>query len=403
MTRLPVRLLVFVLALGTTGALGYHAFRLDLSIGGALDAARRSEQAVSSTRLTLSSLEATIRAMVAPGQSVSVWAAEAERQFDLVRDLLIGLDAGEPGGAETSLAGALDSVDRLAATVRRVRELMGGDQERVASGLVFRDARAMVADLDQQVERTGTRARTRHAASLAALRQEQALVAGGIVAVWLVAAVLLLPAARRPETSRAADDGHASTGDGASTDLRPAPAVELAARTFEPAAADGSPTVESLARTAEVCAELARLQEVDGLAPLVARAAEALEAKGLIVWIAGPTGMELFPAATHGYDPHVVARLGGIPRGAANLTAAAFRELAVQGSPGRDGSVAALAAPLVGPSGAVGVLSAELREGANLTPATRALAAIVAAQLASLLGAQPVVTDDTRPAQQANA
>jgi hypothetical protein len=93
----------------------------------------------------------------------------------------------------------------------------------------------------------------------------------------------------------------------------------------------------------------------------------------------------LVPAATSGYDERLVSRIGSISRDDENLTAKAFRETASRTSKARQGSAAAMAVPLVAPSGAVGVLSAELRESPDVDAQQLAIATIVAAQLSMLL------------------
>lgn len=402
MTRLPLRLLVIVLALGATGALGHRAFLIDLDIGASLDAARRSDQAVSSARLELSGLEATLRALVAPGQRPRAWEAEGGRRLDELRELLIALD--DASHADHPLAGALDTVDRLAATERRVRDYAAGDQALLASDLVFNEARDIIATLDQQVGRAGSLARGRHAAVLSSLRQEQGLLVGGLVAVWLFASILLLPAGRRRDMPEGPADVELAASDHASTGT-PDTSVRVRDTAHETHAASAEPVAaQPLAAVASLCTDLARVADGNEIAGLLERTSNVMDASGVIVWVAGPTGMELFPVAQHGYEARVFGRIGSIRRDAANLTAAAYREASLRSSAAFGTSAAALAAPLVGPNGPVGVLSAELRNGPDVAPAAAALATILAAQLATLVGSIPGATsDEAPPAHQANA
>lgn len=397
MSRMPLRFLVILLALGATGALGYYAFRADLAIGASLDAARRSEQAVAGARLSLASLDATMRALVAPGQRTATWTEEAGRQLDRVREQLIALEGPGPEGAAHPLDGALDAVDRLAAVQQRVVEYVDDDQWRLAGDLVFNDARNILAGIDQQVERTGTLERGRHAAALAALRQEQGLQVGAIVGAWLFAAIVLLPVARATRADAPASAAHATFGNLESD----APPEIAAAASAPPTAATASDAVD-LDRVAALCADLARVTDSREIEALLARAAAALNASGVIVWVADAGGTALFPVASHGYDARIVARLGSIPRDATNLTAAALRDGALHTSPARESTAAAIAAPLTGPGGVGGVLSVELSHGVDLAPAAGHLSTIVAAQLATLVGARAdAVADEAPPAQQA--
>jgi hypothetical protein len=125
-------------------------------------------------------------------------------------------------------------------------------------------------------------------------------------------------------------------------------------------------------------------QEVSAL---LARAATLLNAAGIVLWMKSDGGHELAPAAATGYDDRLVARLGRLSRDADNVTAAAFREASARISVARGGAAAALAVPLLSPTGPVGVLSAEIRDVPEVDTQRQALAAILAAQLSMLLGA----------------
>lgn len=402
MTRLPFRLLVIVLALAATGGLGYRAFRVDLSIGATLDATRRAEQAVAATRLTLAGLDTTLRSIVAPGQRTRVWAEEAERQLNKAREQLMALESAAPADGDHPIDGALDRVDQLAASAERIRSYVEGDQSLLASDIVFNEARGLVTGLDEQVGRAGSLERGRQAAALSSLRQEQGLLVGGIIAVWLFTAILLLPAGRATQpASPEAGAAHATFGD-LGTGAAHVPEAAAVATAPPVSSAPAAPAV--LASAAALCTDLARVTDSTEVTRLLERAADVLEASGVIVWVAGPTGVELFAVGSHGYDERMFARIGAIHRDAANLTAAAFREGSLRTSAALGSSAAAIAVPLIGPSGVVGVLSAELRESVDLTPSASALATIVAAQLATLVGSMPVAaSDEAPPAQQANA
>ena len=66
---------------------------------------------------------------------------------------------------------------------------------------------------------------------------------------------------------------------------------------------------------------------------------------------------------------------------------------------GDDTKSGALAVPLLTANSCVGVLSAELREGWESSEAVQATAAIMAAQLATLLSADPPADTATSPAE----
>ena len=141
-----------------------------------------------------------------------------------------------------------------------------------------------------------------------------------------------------------------------------------------------------LEAAARLCTDFGKIADSTELAALLDRAAGVLGASGIIVWLASPDRRELFPAAAAGYDARMIARIGSTPRDASNLTAAAFRDGVVRTSAAMGPSSAAIAAPLMTPQGAVGVLSAELRDVIDVDADRIALTTIFAAQLATLLG-----------------
>jgi hypothetical protein len=159
------------------------------------------------------------------------------------------------------------------------------------------------------------------------------------------------------------------------------PARQPAAISPKPAAA-----ALDLPGVAALCTDLSRAIDTRALPPALERAAKLLDASGLVIWVADPDGRELLPVMAHGYPQNLVTRLGTIPRDAENVTAAAFRTGLVQTVKADTISHGAIAAPLLTPAGPVGVMAAEVLNDGERREATRAAAAIVAAQLATLVG-----------------
>jgi hypothetical protein len=155
-----------------------------------------------------------------------------------------------------------------------------------------------------------------------------------------------------------------------------------------------SPSTYSTARlvgpvlrsAAELCTNLGRVSDVDELRRLVAQAADLMDASGLIVWMIAPGATELRAALSHGYPAEMMSRLSALPRSADNAAARAFRSGQLQIVLARPGSSnGAIVAPLLTANGCVGVISAEIRGGAETSDSVQAFAAIVAAQLAGAL------------------
>jgi hypothetical protein len=169
--------------------------------------------------------------------------------------------------------------------------------------------------------------------------------------------------------------------------------VKPAARGPDKPAADidraGASPID-LTRAAELCVDLARVSDTEQIPALLERASRLLDASGIVLWIADPEGRELVPTVAHGYPAATMVRLGAIPRTADNATAAAFREGQVRTVSSDTLTSGAIVAPLVVPGGCVGVMAAEVRDGREQRDEVRAVAAILAAQLATLIGVAPV-------------
>ena len=170
----------------------------------------------------------------------------------------------------------------------------------------------------------------------------------------------------------------------------------------EPVAADITPpeTVSVRARGAGVdfnavaglCAQLARAHDVRDVTPVLEQSASVLNAIGLILWMADPLGYELMPVFSSGYAPEMTAQLGRVSRDSDNAIAIAFRTAEARVVDGTDMATGAVAVPLVTPTGCVGVLGIELRDGGERLECVRAAATILAAQLSMLVGV-PALAD----------
>ena len=88
-----------------------------------------------------------------------------------------------------------------------------------------------------------------------------------------------------------------------------------------------------------------------------------------------------------GYSDRLLARLPRVGRETDNATAAAFRSAQTCVVKSRDLANGAVVAPMVTSGGCVGVLAIELQHGREQKESVRALATILAAQLARVVGA----------------
>jgi len=152
-----------------------------------------------------------------------------------------------------------------------------------------------------------------------------------------------------------------------------------------------------LKAAADLATDFGRVQDLGDLKQLIARAAALTEASGVVVWLGNSQGGDLRPVLTHGYSPAVVTRLAPVPRSANNAAAAAYRSGTLQVVPSQPFSSGAIVAPILGPEGCIGALSAEFR-GAEASEPVQAFAAIVAAHLAGVLGASTSEVTESRTA-----
>jgi hypothetical protein len=152
-----------------------------------------------------------------------------------------------------------------------------------------------------------------------------------------------------------------------------------------------------LRAAADLCTDFARLMDAQEMPALLERVARLLDATGFIVWMADADGQHLRATLAHGYAAHTLVRLPAIPRAADNATAAAFRHAEMQVVRTNGMSPGAIVVPILGASGCIGVMAAEVRHGREASESARALARIVAAQLGNVIGT-PAAQAESDPA-----
>lgn len=161
----------------------------------------------------------------------------------------------------------------------------------------------------------------------------------------------------------------------------PAAAPEPSQRAAQHAPSDVQPR---LAVFADACTNLSRVSDARELAPILARAAEALGATGLVVWAVDASGQQLMPVAVHGYADDVRARLPHVAVDMNIPLADAFRTGHHCVVPGAPATTGAIVVPLHSPKGCGGVLTLEFRDGSEQRELVLALSRILGVQLAML-------------------
>ena len=344
-------------------------------------AARAFETAAFTVQRQVLDLRAAQQAYVAAGQGDEFWITKVATAARAVRTAMDALkaDAGAPA-AQAAIDNAAGAFQDFEALDRRAREYARNGQKLLASDLIFADGLettgAVLASIEQarvaEVEARDASIRTARRAGLIALG------AAGLVGL----VVTLLLASREPGVSAAEREQSVPPSiAGAARSSPPDSAIEQRA----PPAPLPLPSLD-LGTVASLCTDLARVVDTRALPAILGRAATVLDAPGMVLWIADPDGRELSPIVTHGYSQQMVLRLGTILRDAENVTASAFRTSLIQTVDTDAVSNGAIAAPLVTPAGCVGVMAVEMLHEGEKDSLKLAAAAIVAAQLATLVG-----------------
>jgi hypothetical protein len=338
--------------------------------------------------VTAGDIASAQQAYVAPGQPEQPW---LERAAMLLPQYGEETAALRPLLQSTDAAAALDQADknfRSSVVVDgKARQYLQEEQSLLAADLIFSEGHDTIGALVTTLGGLRASEQTSATARIALVERQQWVTITLVAGLWLVGLMALVPLPR----SEFRDSGIAGLGFSSPEFRIPNP---------EPAAAPAPPASIDLAAAADVCSALARTADTASLRDVLARAAAVLDARGIIVWMGA--GEELFPALSYGYDERVIERLGPIARGASNATAEAWRTAQMRTVASDVMSHGAVAAPVSGIGGCVGVFAAEVRHGREDDPGTQAVAAMIAAQLASIVSAWPAASTPAEMAHSAS-
>ena len=398
--------LLFVAAL--CGA-GYQIFIAERRIGNERRAASAFDDLAWAVTVSIADLHAAQQAYVVEGQDASYWTAKASSDLDTLTTRLASLrqlSIAQP--AEGALTAAAEVIDTLRQVDARAREYTARGQRVMASDLIFTDGMELTTEAAGHMELARTREREMRGEAVQRQRQGQVMALAAAAGTGLLVVLLLLPAAGSSATQAVADaegppkraSAEPATGGDrlllTDFELEAESAVPLepdAVRAAEASEAPRSDPAEvkgpDLRTTAELCTDFGRVSDRRDLPVLLERAAQLLNASGIIVWIGEPSSHELRPALGYGYPPQVLARMGSVSRDADNATAAAYRAGRMQTVEGEGGSTGALVAPLITATSCIGVMAAEVRNGSESSEPVQAVATILAAQVASIVAPAP--------------
>ena len=349
----------------------------------------------------LADLRASQQAYVAAGQGVAFWMPKVATTLDAATTTIASLrQIAESSEARSALDEAWRTVAEFGAIDQRARDYLRTEQPLMAADVVFTEGGETALAAARQVEAARVAEHAALDASEAARRTQEALATAAAVSFAALVIMLLVPAGR---LEAASTDSLESSGSGWLTEAARsagAPASigdEFLLRASPGGPAPGVPSRPAgpvLKAAAQLCTDLGRVSDLDELRGLVARAADVMDASGLVVWLGDAAGGDLRPVIAHGYSNQVLARMPAVPRSADNAAAAAYRVGQLQIVLAHPGSVSgAVAAPLLSSAGCIGTLSAEIRGGGETSDSVQALATIFAAQLAGVIATTPEASE----------
>lgn len=393
-----VRTILLLLAVAAAGGAGFVVVTLEQRAAAARAGELSVRDQVAGALEIVAEARAGQRGYVATGQGHPYWTARVTSLLtDLngrMRQLRDAVSAGAAASAVDAAAVAIENFVKLDA---QAQDYVSLDDPFLASDLIFSDGLEMSTAATAHLQEALRQEIAERDLALRRLRQRQALAAAGGGAALLLAALLFFPVPVAKTNEGVGVAGVVELDEAVeSAGLAPEAIVDHDLNlSIDAGANDAAVTGQSAASppdlpgAARLCTELARVLETSELPPLLARAADLLDAAGLVVWITDRGGRELQPVLCHGYARAAVAQMGSIPRDAQNATALTFRTAEARVVTARGQTNGAFVAPLMTPSGCVGVFAAELRNGSEQHESTRALAMILAAQVATLVGAAP--------------
>jgi CHASE3 domain sensor protein len=414
-TRNGLRLTLFLLLVVFVGVAGWQYYGLELDSARSAEEARQLDGFRDAVHHAVSEARTAQQAYLADGQGVDYWGTRFAEAIADITGALENLRV-TAGDDETTIA-ALDRADRALKVYdgldRKIRGFVESGSLLMAADVVYEDGMKTSGLILEAVDEAHRALASPQQAAIESNTLLRRWLAMAVAAAGVLVSLLLLPSGRPVSASVARDEAATrSTLIDDENDWRldrparaeapapqpPAPAAEAPpppaqaapAATPVPAsppreAASAAHDAAALAAAAQVCTDLARVQDGDQLRDVLGRAARVLDATGVIVWIVDAEGRALKPLLTYGYPEEALRRIPTLPRDADNATAAAWRDGVTHVVEATDAAPGAVAVPILGPQGCTGVLAAEIGHHREAARSTRAVAQLVAAQLAVLI------------------
>jgi hypothetical protein len=385
---------------------GFLIFRSEQQITSQRSALRAFDQHARDATASLSDLRTSQQAYVAAGQGVNFWMPKVATTQAVVMSAIDALNQSANATARTALDQAATTISDFGKVDQRARDYLKGNQPLMASDVIFTEGGEAAASAARQVETARLEQHQAQDAVEAASRSQEAIIlatAGAFAGITLlfmipvpqpVASVverltsltMTPPLIARPvavaSSTASAAAAASSTSPSTASAAVPAPAT-VSTPTAAPSAAG-----TALRAAADLATDFGRLRDISDLTRLLGRAADMMDASGLMVWMGNATGGDLRPVLAHGYSDAMLARIPPVAQSADNAAAAAYRSATTQVVGSRPGGTnGAVVAPIISADGCIGALSAEIRGGGEGSDSVRALAVIFASHLAGVLAA----------------
>ncbi len=312
-----------------TAGLAYRTLQDEDALNREQRAATAGVAAVNKTAELLLDLRASLHAYVAPGQGLPFWGKRAQETLDQL--------SAEPRHsrwhASRRVADRWPSrstrVDQLSAAEQRARTYVSRDEMQLAGDVIFTEVRDLLAVATTQVQ--SVREWLDAASTIGAPRRSgrnSSRSPRGVVALWIVIALLLLPTEPKPAVQDPARLAERAQGNAEEAHPRCAPDARCHRR--HPRCPSAPDVLATLKTVAEICADLSALTDPGALEGALARVSALLNATGSSSgWrrTTAPRSRRSRRTASIRRSSRASARSR---RDSSNLTAAAFRENAAQ-------------------------------------------------------------------------
>jgi hypothetical protein len=389
----PARLTLSALAWIALGAAAFFTFDTQQRIDRRRSSLRAFESTARDAADALDDAQAGQQAYVATGQDPHEWIPKVTAFLQTASSSIDALRASaQSPAAGPALLDASTAMTQIGNVDRRVRDALSADERQSAADAVFSEAADAISSAVSNVDTAIVAEQQATDAFEAIQRRAQVYALGG--AAGFAAFILAALGFATPGTPSGSREINAHNSESAGKRSETSAGLAQATQVDQPLGSvtvveTSSPAVASaraLTTLATICTGFGRARDAAQVKELLEQAADAMNARGLIVWLGSPAGADLRPVLAYGYSEATLARIPTVARSADNAAAAAYRSGELQIVKSRDGSSqGAVVAPLLAADGCIGALTAEVRERGEESEHVRAISRILASQLASVL------------------